>query len=119
MGTSAAATLKEPATERMQTLATGAAFVDRSGAVIAADAGFLAELGLAAEDAPRPCASGPRRAPPSVRSSRGGAYSIRLAGADGVEVELERVSAGGGALLLARSPRTTPSGSSTPCAPRG
>ena len=89
----------------MHTLASGAAFLDRSGAVIAADPGFLAELGLPAQD-PAGALRALAEASPPLRAllAGDGPQVIQLPGADGLEVELERVPAELGALLLARSP---------------
>ncbi len=91
----------------MHNLATGAAFVDRSGAVIAADPGFLSELQLPAEDPSAALRRLAETSPPLRALLAGeGPASIRMTGADGAAVELERVSVAAGALLLARSPRT-------------
>jgi signal transduction histidine kinase len=88
----------------MPLLAAGAAFVDRSGAVLAADRGFRARLGLELADADealrvRAAAS------PELRAllSGDGPAVARVAGADG-QVEVERVPAAGGALLVLHDP---------------
>jgi len=86
------------------TFATGAAFLDRSGALVAADAGFLARLGLPPDDPTR--ALGARAdASPALRAllAGEGPAVARIEG-DGGAVELERVPAPSGALLLVRSP---------------
>lgn len=104
MGISAPVTPGEQASERMETFVTGAAYVDASGAVVGADRGFVAQLGLAAGDP-----TGDLRAragtSPALRTllAGQGPAVIRVAGRDGADVELERVSAGGGMLLLARA----------------
>lgn len=88
----------------MQPSAAGAAFLDGSGAVVASDAAFRALLGL-------PDDAGALRAraeaDPALRAflAGGGAAAIALPGADGVPLELERVSAPGGALVVARPVR--------------
>jgi signal transduction histidine kinase len=87
----------------MHELATGAAFVDRSGAVVAADDAFLAQLGLGREDlsaALRARAD----ATPALRAllAGEGPATVRVDGPAG-EVELERVTHGEGTLVLARS----------------
>ncbi len=89
----------------MQTFITGAAFVDRAGGVVAADPGFVSQLGLTAEDPSGALSrlagsSAPLRA---ILAGEGPGI-IRVPGADGAEVELERVSVEAGALLLARAP---------------
>ncbi len=87
----------------MLLLASGAAFVDRSGAILAADAGFLARLGLSPDDP-----SGGLRAraeqSPELRAflAGDGGATARVPGADGHAVQLERVPSGSGALLVAR-----------------
>jgi len=85
--------------------ATGAAFIDSAGAVLGADPGFRAALGLPAEDT-----SGALRALAEKDAAlrgllRGdGPPAIRVAGRDGA-VELERHPAESGAVLLVRSAR--------------
>jgi signal transduction histidine kinase len=88
---------------------TGAAYIDRTGAVIAADPGFLSALGLPAQDP-----SGALRAlaeeRPALRALLGGDGPdlIRLPagqGRGGEELELCRHAAAAGALFLVRSPR--------------
>jgi signal transduction histidine kinase len=82
--------------------AAGAAFVDRSGIVLAADRGFLASFGVEAAGALRAQAE----ASPELRALLAGEGPdvARVAGADG-PFEVERVSAAGGALLVVRDPR--------------
>jgi signal transduction histidine kinase len=89
----------------MQTFATGAAFVDRAGVVAGADAGFIAQLGLAAED-PSGALKALAESRPEVRAllAGEGPTVIRVPGPDGAEVELERVAAEAGMLLLTRAP---------------
>lgn len=87
----------------MQPFAAGAAFLDGSGAVVAADPEFRALLGLPDGDA-----GGALRAradaDPALDAfvSGQGPASVALAGADGVPLELERVGAGAGALVVVR-----------------
>lgn len=87
----------------MPLLATGAAFVDRAGALVAADAGFLARLGLAPED-PTAALRARAEASPELRTllAGEGPATAHVPGAQGV-VELERIPSGAGALLVARS----------------
>jgi signal transduction histidine kinase len=88
----------------MHPFAAGAAFLDRSGAIVAADPGFRGLLGLPDGDA-----AGALRAraeaDPALRAfvAGEGASTMSVAGADGAPVELERVGADGGALLVARA----------------
>lgn len=106
MGTSAAATTGEAAAGRMHTLATGAAFLDRSGAVIAADPGFRAELELPPQDPSGALRARAESSPPlRVFLAGKGPPVIQVPGPGGIAVELERVSAGPGLLLLVRSQR--------------
>jgi signal transduction histidine kinase len=89
----------------MQTFATGAAFVDGSGAVLAADDGFAAALALPPGD----CAAALRdrcAAVPALRALLDGAGPAvaEVPGADGELVEISRIPAGDGALLVARIP---------------
>ena len=81
--------------------ARGAAFVDRTGAVVAADPGFVSHLGLAPgaeltgamrerRRAPQSCARSSPAKGPTSRGSRG---------VDGELVELQRVPSGEGSLL--------------------
>jgi signal transduction histidine kinase len=90
----------------MEAFASGAAFVDRSGAVVAADEGFVTLVGLSPDD---PTGALRRRAEvaPDLRAflAGDGGAAIALAGAGGARVDLERVSGAGGALLVARPAR--------------
>jgi signal transduction histidine kinase len=91
--------------DRMFWYATGAAFVDGSGAVIAADPGFRAALGLPAEDATGALRALIEREPALQSLLRGeGPQPVRLPGRDGL-VELERHPSATGGLLLVRSAR--------------
>jgi signal transduction histidine kinase len=87
----------------MYTLARGAAYLDRSGAVLAADEGFVTQLGLSADD---PAAGIRARAEtePALRAllSGEGPSTLVVRGADGAQVELQRIAANAGALLLVR-----------------
>ena len=89
----------------MSFFAGGAAFIDGAGTVLAADPGFAASLGLAPGD---PSAALEARAgeSPALRAllAGKGPSAARLAGRDGEPVEVERVPAAGGALLLVRLP---------------
>src|SRR5512133_3947375 len=87
----------------MHPFAAGAAFLDRSGAMLAADVGFRGLLGLPegdSGDALRARAD----ADPALRAlvAGEGASTLAVTGADGVEIELERVGTERGALLVAR-----------------
>jgi signal transduction histidine kinase len=88
----------------MPLLAAGAAFVDRSGAVLAADRGFRARLGLEVADADEAFRAR-AAASPELRAllSGDGPAVARVPGADG-QVEVERVPAAGGALLVLHDP---------------
>jgi signal transduction histidine kinase len=88
----------------MQSFVGGAAFVDRSGAVVAADAGFLSRLALPADD-PTGALRARAEADPELRAllAGEGPSRLRLPCADGTTTELERVAAEGGALLVARA----------------
>lgn len=88
----------------MPTYASGAAFLDASGDLSAADAGFLETLGLPAEGA----AAALREraaASPALQALLAGAGPevAEVAGAQGAVVELSRSRGAGGLLLLARS----------------
>jgi signal transduction histidine kinase len=89
----------------MHLLAAGAAFVDRTGAVIAADHGFLAWLGPAGD----PTGSLRSRAAeePDLGALLAGEGSgvARIADGAGVSVEVERIASGSGALLVLRTSR--------------
>ncbi len=85
--------------------ATGAAFVDRAGAVLGADPGFLAALGLPAEDlngALRALADEDAALRGLLRGD--GPAAVRVAGRDGA-VHLQRHPTEAGALLVVRSAR--------------
>jgi signal transduction histidine kinase len=92
----------------MYLFAAGAAFVDPSGAVVAADPGFLDCLGL-----PRDDPSGSLRARaadvPALRALLAGEGDgvARVDGLEGVSLELERIPSGPGALLVLRTPRAS------------
>jgi signal transduction histidine kinase len=89
----------------MHPFARGAAFVDRSGIVLAADAGFVSQLGLDGSDVSAALRAR-AEAEPALRALLAGEGSAvaRVAGPSG-EVEVERVSATGeGALVLVRPP---------------
>ncbi len=88
----------------MQPFAGGAAFVDRSGAVVAADAGFLSRLALPAGD-PTGALRARAESEPELRAllAGEGPSTLRLRRADGTTTELERVAADGGLLLVARA----------------
>jgi signal transduction histidine kinase len=89
----------------MPLLARGAAFIDPSGAVLAADAGFLAALSLSAED---PAGDLRRRAAsePALRGLLDGVGPARIAlQGRGAGLWLERSPGSGGLLLLARGAR--------------
>jgi signal transduction histidine kinase len=90
----------------MLNYASGAAFVDGSGAVLAADAGFAAALGLAGGDPTGALRARAQGQPELAALLRGeGPDQIRL-GADGAEpLELSRHRAAGGALLVVRTGR--------------
>ncbi len=90
----------------MHPFASGAAFVDRTGKVLAADEGFVSQLGLDAVDV-----SGALRAraeqSPALRAllAGEGAGLARVTGPEG-DVDLERVDGGGqGTLFLVRPTR--------------
>jgi signal transduction histidine kinase len=87
----------------MQPFASGAAFVDRSGAVVAADAGFLSRLGLPGDD-PTGALRARAETVPALRALLlgEGPPAVRIEGADGTDVEVERVPSGSGVLLLLR-----------------
>ncbi len=90
----------------MHPFAGGAAFVDRTGAVVAADAAFLERLGLRADN---PTARLRERAEavPELRTllSGGGPARVRIAGAGGAVVDVERVPSDSGVLLVVREVR--------------
>lgn len=80
----------------------GAAFLDASGTIVAADAGFRARLGLDGEatEVVRAMAE----SSPDIRAllAGDGPPQVRVAGPDGTTLELERVPGAAGALLLVR-----------------
>jgi signal transduction histidine kinase len=90
----------------MHPFARGAAFVDRTGAVVAADPGFVSHLGLA----PGAELTGAMReraeSAPELRALLAGEGPdlARFPGVDGELVELQRVPSGEGSLLLTRGP---------------
>lgn len=88
----------------MQPFAGGAAFVDCSGAVVAADAGFLSRLALPAGN-PTGALRARAESEPELRAllAGDGPSTLRLRRADGTTTELERVAADGGVLLVARA----------------
>jgi signal transduction histidine kinase len=88
----------------MYPLAAGAAFLDGSGAVLAADGGFRALLGLPDGDAAR-ALQARAETDPALRAfvSGDGPATIAVSGVDGIAVELERVADGGRTLLVARA----------------
>jgi signal transduction histidine kinase len=87
----------------MPFLAAGAAFIDGSGAVVAADRGFLAGLGVA--DAGAALRARAESSPELLALLAGDGPAVAsLVGPDG-PVEVERVPAAGGALLVLRDPR--------------
>lgn len=87
----------------MDPLAAGAAFLDGSGAVVTADAGFRALLGLGNGDA-RGALRARAEAEPALRAfvSGEGPASFAVTGASGLPLELERVAAPDGALVVVR-----------------
>jgi signal transduction histidine kinase len=89
--------------------ATGAAFIDRSGTVVAADAAFTSRLGLPDPD---PEGAGLRHRAeqdPALRALLAGEGPdvARVAGAGSGAIELERLPAPEGAFLIARAPGAT------------
>ncbi len=89
----------------MDPFARGAAFVDRTGAVVAADRGFASQLGL--EGADTSAALRARaEAEPALRALLAGEGPdvARVDGPRG-DVLVERVAGTGGALILVRPPR--------------
>ena len=87
----------------MQPFASGAAFVDRSGAVVAADGAFLSRLGLPGDD-PTGALRARAETMPALRAllSGEGPAVIGVEGADGERLDLERIPSGAGVLLLLR-----------------
>ncbi len=90
----------------MHLFSTGAAFIDRSGAVVAADPGFVAGLGLRPDD-PTGTLRARAEASPELRAllAGDGPATARVPGVDGERAELERIPSGTGALLLLRAER--------------
>jgi signal transduction histidine kinase len=89
----------------MPFLAAGAAFVDRSGTVLAADRGFLVPLGIPAADAAAELRARAETSPELRALLAGDGPGVaRVAGVDG-PLEVERIPASGGALLVLRDPR--------------
>jgi signal transduction histidine kinase len=90
----------------MSSFARGAAFVDGSGAVLAADEGFLAQLGASREGATAALRARAAESPElrALLDSDGPAVAI-LPGRGGEPVPVEKLPAPGGALLLARAER--------------
>jgi signal transduction histidine kinase len=89
----------------MPFLAAGAAFVDRSGTVLAADRGFLASFGVPASDATAALRARAEETPDLRALLAGDGPGVaRVAGVDG-PLDVERVPASGGALLVLRDPR--------------
>ena len=91
--------------QSMLTYASGAAFIDRSGAVVAADGGFLAALGLEGRDPTGALRARAAAQPKLSALLRGeGPDVVQVPGNGGELLELIRhVADGGGLLLLARS----------------
>jgi signal transduction histidine kinase len=89
----------------MHLLAAGAAFVDPSGAIVAADAGFLHWLGVGGGD-PSGSLRARAAAVPELRALLAGEAGevAQVPGEDGATIELERIRAGAGALLVLRAP---------------
>jgi signal transduction histidine kinase len=85
--------------------AAGAAFVDRSGAVLAADPGFVSRLGVGDGDLTAMLRARAEASPAlSALLAGDGPPVASVPGADGGEVDVERVQAAGGTLLLVRDP---------------
>jgi signal transduction histidine kinase len=89
----------------MHTITSGAAFIDRGGAILAADPGFLAQLGLGAGD-PTAALRARAEAVPELRAllAADGPAIAQVRGEDGAILEVERVPGVAGALLFTRSP---------------
>jgi signal transduction histidine kinase len=89
----------------MHTITSGAAFIDRGGAILAADPGFLAQLGLGAGD-PTAALRARVEAVPELRAllAADGPAIAQVRGEDGAILEVERVPGVAGALLFTRSP---------------
>jgi len=90
----------------MLTYASGAAFIDRAGVVVAADEGFLAALGLKAQDPTGALRARAAAEPELAALLRGeGPDALHVSGSGDDGVELFRRAAEGGALFLARCGR--------------
>lgn len=87
----------------MNTFASGAAFVDRAGAVLASDVGFATQLGLGSADVSAALRARAESTPElrALLAGEGGPVA-RVTGPAG-EVDLERIAAGTGALIVARA----------------
>ncbi len=90
----------------MHPFASGAAFVDRSGVVVAADAAFLDSLGLPPDD-PTARLTERAEADPEFRTllSGEGPARARIAGAGGTVVDVERIGSAAGTLFVVREVR--------------
>ncbi|HET9552909.1 MAG TPA: histidine kinase [Anaeromyxobacteraceae bacterium] len=86
----------------MSFFARGAAFVDPAGSVLAADAGFLDELGLTGGDAAAALRARSSGSPPLQAFLAGEGPDRTVVDGPRGEVTLERIPAAGGALLVAR-----------------
>jgi signal transduction histidine kinase len=91
----------------MHTFTSGAAFIDRSGAILAADPGFVVQLGLPSDD-PSGALRARAETSPELRAllAAEGRTVAQIPGPRGEPVEVERVPAGVGALLVTRSPQS-------------
>jgi signal transduction histidine kinase len=92
----------------MTTLSRGAAFVDRAGTIVAVDQGFATELGLDRDpDDPTRALSARAESSPELRGllSGTGPDVARIPGPRG-PIEIERLQASAGALLVARAPES-------------
>lgn len=86
----------------MPTLVAGAALVDRTGTLLAADAGFLSRMGLAGPD-PAAALRARAEATPALRALLAGEGPSVATLADGERaVDVERVATADGAFLLAK-----------------
>ncbi len=92
-----------PGVQGMALVACGAAVVDRSGAIVAADETFLSLLGLPADDPPGALLALARERPGVAEVlSAAGSGPAELPGRDGAVLEVERVESGGLRLLVLR-----------------
>jgi signal transduction histidine kinase len=90
----------------MYSFTTGSAFIDRTGAVLAADPGFVSQMGLGTQDPTAALrARGEGSAELRALLAGDGPAVVSIAGADGSALELTRVPSDAGAMLLLRSPR--------------